>query len=212
MAVITISRKFGAGGKTLGEMLVKNLGYTLFDHELIQLVSETTKVSEKGVEFFEKESSGIVRNFIRSLVPKPLSGLVPRAVGDMKGKKKPDDIINEEVYVDVLHDIIHKIAEGDNAVIIGRAAQYILKDHPNIFHILATAKIEDREKFLVDKYGVTPQEAAKAVDVEDKRRLNLYRKFGKDDYDKSHTYHLVINTSKINLETGCELICELIKS
>jgi Cytidylate kinase-like family len=212
MAVITISRQFGAGGKTLGEMLVKNLGYTLFDHELIQLVSETAKVSEKGVEFFEKESSGIVRNFIRSMVPKPLSGLIPRAVGDMKGEKKPDDIINEEVYVDVLHDIIRKIAEGDNAVIIGRAAQYILKDRPNTFHILATANIEDRESFLVDKYGVTPQEAAKAVEVENKRRLNLYRKFGKDDYDKPHAYHLVINTSKINLESGCELICELIKS
>lgn len=212
MAVITISRKFGAGGKTLGEMLVKKLGYSLFDHELIQMVSETAQVSEKGVEFLEKESSGKVRNFIKSMVPRPLSGLVPRAVGDMKGAKQPDDIINEEVYIDVLNGIINKIAEGDNAVIIGRAAQYILKDRPNALHVLAIADRPDREQFLVEKYKLTPQEAAKAVDLEDKRRLNLYRKFGKDDYDKPHTYHLVLNTSKIDLETGCELVCELIKS
>jgi cytidylate kinase len=204
MAVITISRQFGAGGKTLGEMLSERLGYTLYDNELIQMISEKAKVSESGVEFIEKEARGKFRNFI--------SGMVPKAISDIKLKKTPDDAIGEVLYIDMLNEVITKIAEEGNAVIIGRGGQYILKDKKDVVHVLATARKEDRVNFLVNKYQLTPKEAQKAVELDDKRRLNLYRKYRKDDYDKPINYHLVLNTSKISLDSACELVCELVKS
>ena len=202
MAIITISRQFGAGGKTLGEMLSEKLGYVLYDNELIQMVAERAKVTEDSVEFIEKEARGKFQHFI--------SGIVPKSISDMRSKQ--EYAIDEEVYVDVLRDIINKIAEGDNAIIIGRGSQYILQGKENVFHVLATANIEDREKFLVKKYGLTKTESIKAVELDNRKRMNLYRKFGKDDYDKPLPYHLVVNTSKMTLETACDLICELVGS
>ena len=203
MAVITISRQFGAGGKTLGEMVCEKLGYTLYDKELIQMIAEKAKVSENGVEFIEKESRGKFGIFI--------SGMVPKVIADLKGRKKPEDTIEEEVYIDVLNDIFTKIAEEGNAVIIGRGGQYVLQKNKDVFHVLATARKEDRAKFLVKKYKLSLKDAIKAVELDDKKRLNLYRKYGRDDYDKPLAYHLVLNTSKIDLDSACELICELVQ-
>ena len=203
MAVITISRKFGAGGKTLGEMVSEKLGYTLYDKELIQMIAEKAKVSENGVEFIEKEARGKLGIFI--------SGMVPKVIADLKGKKKSADTIDEEIYIDVLKDIFTKIAEEGNAVIIGRGGQYVLQNKKDVFHVLATARKEDRTKFLVKKYKLSLKDAIKAVELDDKKRLNLYRKYGRDDYDKPLVYHLVLNTSKIDLDSACELICELVQ-
>ena len=209
MAVITISRQFGAGGKTLGEMVSNELGYSLFDNELIQMVAEEAKVSAIRIENIEKESSGKFRKFLSGMLPKNLSGMVPRAVADQRSEGKAAESISEEVYVDLLHEIINKIYEGGNAVIIGRGSQYILKDKQDAFHVLVAANKDDRGKFLVNKYGLSPKEAMQAVDLDDKRRKNLFRKFGKTDYDQPLCYHLVLNTSKIDLKAGCEIICEL---
>jgi len=203
MALITISRQFGAGGKTLGEMVSEKLGYTLYDKELIQMIAEKAKVSENGVEFIEKESRGKFGIFI--------SGMVPKVIADLKGKKKSEDTIEEEVYIDVLKDIFTKIAEEGNAVIIGRGGQYVLQNKKDVFHVLATARKEDRAKFLVKKYKLSLKDAIKAVELDDKKRLNLYRKYGRDDYDKALVYHLVLNTSNIDLDSACELICELVQ-
>jgi len=210
MAVITISRQFGAGGKTLGEMVSNELGYPLFDNDLIQMVAEKAKVSSMMIETIEKESSGKFRKFLSGMVPRTLTGMVPRAVADQRREAKAAEFISEEVYVDILHEIINKIYEGGNAVIIGRGSQYILKDKKEAFHVLVAADKNDRGKFLVNKYGLSPKNAMQAVDLDDKRRRNLYLKFGKADYDQPLCYHLVLNTSKIELETGCEIICELV--
>ena len=203
MALITISRQFGAGGKTLGEMVSEKLGYTLYDKDLIQMIAEKAKVSENGVEFIEKETRGKFGVFI--------SGMVPKVIADLKGKKNSEDMIDEEVYIDVLKDIFTKIAEEGNAVIIGRGGQYVLQNKKDVFHVLATARKEDRAKFLVNKYNLSLKDATKAVELDDKKRLSLYRKYGKDDYDKPLIYHLVLNTSKIDLDSACELICELVR-
>ena len=210
MAVITISRQFGAGGKTLGEMVSNELGYPLFDNDLIQMVAEKAKVSSMMIETIEKESSGKFRKFLSGMVPRTLTGMIPRAVSDLRRDNNSEDLISEEVYVDILYEIINKIYEGGNAVIIGRGSQYILKDKKEVFHVLVTADKDNRGKFLVNKYGLSPKNAIQAVDLDDKRRKNLYLKFGKSDYDQPLCYHLVLNTSKIELETGCEIICELV--
>ncbi|MFC1859742.1 AAA family ATPase [Thermodesulfobacteriota bacterium] len=200
MAVITISRQYGAGGKTIGEMVALKLDYSLFDNELIQLVAEKAKVSAEGIELLEQRSWGKFQTFISGMVPKSIVNLV-------RGKK---EVTLEEVYVDVLHEIISRIAEEGNVIIIGRGGQYILKDKANVFHVLATADREDRKKFLVKKYGLSPIHAEKAITIDDRRRENLYRKFGKDDYNNPVTYHMVLNTSKIDLATASGLICDMV--
>jgi cytidylate kinase len=202
MSVITISRQFGAGGRTLGEIVAEKLGYEFYDNEVIQMVSIHAKVSADSVAALEKKTGGIFKKFMADIVPKSLKDL-------MVSRKQ--EIIDEEIYVDILQKIITEIAEDGNAVIIGRGSQYILKDRGDVFHVLITADGDDREKFLEEKYDLTHDQAVRAVSQDDRRRATLYRKFGETDYDQPDRYHLVLNTSKLDFETASELICELVE-
>ncbi|PQP35312.1 cytidylate kinase-like family protein [Desulfobacteraceae bacterium SEEP-SAG9] len=203
MAVITISRQFGAGGITVGEVVAQKLGYKFYDNEIIQLLAKEAKVSTNWVEDLEKEAGGALQKFLSQVVPK---SMVERILDDKRG------YIDEEIYVDLLHLIIKKIADDGNAVIIGRGGQYILAGQPDVYHILLVADKSDRIKFIEEKYGLRPKRAVQTVNFDDKRRVNLYRKFGREDYDHPIHYQLVINTSKISREKAADLVCKLVSS
>ena len=119
---------------------------------------------------------------------------------------------NEEIYVDSLHKIISKIADEGNTIIIGRGGQYILKERENTFHLLLIGEKGDRVKFMETHYDLTTRQATQAVEMDDKRRINLYRKFGKKDYDHPDLYHLVLNMSKVSLDAACEVVCKFVES
>jgi len=202
MSVIAISRQFGAGGKTLGEMVSKKLGYTFVDREIVQMVAKKAKVSTQWVEYIEKEAGGKLMKFMERLVPKKL---IDTVLDDSGGR------IDEEIFVDLLHTIITQVADEGNAVILGRGGQYVLRDRADACHVLLIANKEDRIKFMEEHYELLRPQALKAVNNEDKRRVNLYRKFGKEDYDHPDLYHLVLNMSKLNLDKASNLICALVK-
>jgi len=201
MAVITISRQFGAGAKTLGALISKKLDYTFYDTEIIQLVAKKAKVSPDWVEAMEDEAGSLFQKFLGGVVPK---SLVDRILGDKHG------YLDEEIYVDLLHHIISKIAEKGKAVIIGRGSQYILSKNENTFHVLLVADIQDRIRFMETHYDLMPKQASHVVQVEDKRRTNLYKKFNKQDYDQPVHYHMVANMSKLDLNQAAELVCSLV--
>jgi len=203
MPVVTISRQFGAGGLTLSKMIADKMNFALFDHEIIQMVAEKTKVSSDWVRSVEKESGGRFQKFISGLVPR---SLVDRILDDERG------YIDEAIYVDMLQAVIKKISDEGNAVILGRGGQYVLRGEAGVTHILLVADLQDRIRFISDHYKLTPKQAAAVVASEDKRRMNLYRKFGKEDYDHPGLYHMVLNTSRVDIEEACMLICRLVSS
>ncbi len=203
MSVITISRQFGAGGRTLGEMISKQLDYTFVDNEIIQLVAKKAKVSTNWVESIEKEAGGKLLKFMSGLVRK---SFIDRILDDERG------YIDEEIYVDLLHQIITQIADEGSAVILGRGGQYILRDRKDVFHILLIADIADRIRFMETHYNLSPSQALQSVNREDRRRVNLYRKFGKENYDQPNLYHMVLNMSRLNLEQACDLVGDLVSN
>ena len=203
MAVITISRQFGAGGITLGKMIAEKFGYTFADTEIIKMVAEMANVSTHFVETVEKEAGGKFSKFISKTVSKPLVG---RILKDEHG------YIDEEIYLDYLVLIIAQMADDGDVVILGRGSQYILNDHPDAYHILLIDTFENRVKFMQDNYDLSHNRAVHVVKNEDKRRLNLYKKLGKSDYDNPDLYHLVLNRGRISLDKASELICNLLNA
>ncbi len=203
MAVITISRQFGAGGITLGKMIAEKLGYSFADTEIIKMVAEMANVSTNFVETVEKEAGGKFSKLINRLVSKPL---LERVLKDERG------YIDEEIYLDYLVLIIAQMADEGNVVILGRGSQYILNDHPDAYHFLLINEFENRVNFMQERYQLSQARAAQVVRSEDKRRLNLYRKLHKTDYDKPSLYHMVLNMNKISLEKAMEMICHLVES
>lgn len=202
MSVVTISRQFGAGGRTLGDMVAKRLNYSFVDNEIIQMVAKKAKVSTHWVESIEKEAGGKLLKFMTGLVSK---SLVERILDEKRG------YIDEEIFVDLLNKIISQIADEGDAVILGRGGQYILRDREEAFHVLLIAHMNDRIRFMEEHYDLSTAQATQAVNREDKRRSNLYRKFGKEDYDHPDLYHLVLNMSKLTLEKARDIICDLTK-
>jgi len=203
MAVITISRQFGAGGVTLGRMIAKELGYTFADKDIVQRIAKEANVSYDWVRSFEKEAGGKLSKVISKMVSK---SLIDRVLGDERG------YLDEQIYLDYLVLIIAQIADEGDVVILGRGSQYILDDHPEAYHLLLIDEEENRNKFLREHYDLSEKRARNLMISEDKRRINLYKKIGKKDYDNPALYHLVINMNRFSLESAMKLAVALVNN
>ena len=101
---------------------------------------------------------------------------------------------------------------GIDAVILGRGGQYILEGRPDTYHILLVADLDYRVKYVQEHFDLIPKQAMLAVAMEDKRRVNLYRKFGIVDYNQTDHYHVVFNMAQIDTEKACDMLCTLLGS
>lgn len=204
MSVITIARQFGAGGKTLGTRVAKELGYTLIDEEIVEMVAREADVSAEWVDTVAQEtgSEGIVKRLVRRIGPFS-RGYVETAMEDRPG------YINGDLYVGILHKIMPTIAEQDNVVIIGRGGQYILAERPDTFHFLMIANIETRIAFMMEQYNLDRKKAQFVIDQQNKRRINLYRYFGRTDYEHPDLYHMVFNMNFLKIDEATKAVCTL---
>ncbi|MDA3897129.1 MAG: cytidylate kinase-like family protein [Desulfobacteraceae bacterium] len=201
MAVITISRQFGAGGRTLGRMIGKKLDYRFLDDLILQEIAKEAKVSKKMVISMERTAGSMLSKMFSGLLS---SDYIDRLMGEGKG------YMDEEVYVQTLYDVMLKLASEDNVILTGRGGQYILEEYEGAFHILLVANKQDRIKFMQQHYNLSDAKAQSAVLNGERRRTNLYKKFGKKDYNEPIHYDLVLNMSRIPLEKGVELVCSLV--
>lgn len=201
MAVITISRQFGAGGITLGKMIADTMGYTFADSDILQRVAKEANVSTHWVESFEKEAGSKLSRFISSMVSKRW---LDRILADERG------YLDEQIYLDYLVLIIAQFADEGDVVILGRGSQYILNDHPDAVHILLMDEFENRVKFMTERYEMNRKKAERMVVTEDRRRVNLYKRLGKSDYDNPLLYHLVLNMGRLELTTARDMVCQLV--
>jgi len=202
MAVITISRQFGAGGRTLGIKVAKKLGYQFLDYIIIDAVSKKARVTPSSVKAMERSGGGFISKFITGTLSR---SYMERLTGDRIG------YLDEQVYVDKLREAITEYAHMDNMVILGRGGQYILKDFKNAYHFLLVASEEDRIKFIQKFSNVSDKKALKAVINGDKCRANLYSRLHETNFNDPNLYHMVLNRSKLSMEQTVELICVLVQ-
>jgi cytidylate kinase len=202
MAVITISRQFGAGGRTLGETLAKRLGYRFVNEDMIRDVAKKVGVSSKQVRAFEKDGGSKLLKFMDTIVSR---GFIDRLVSEKYG------YVDDKSYVPVVKALIEEIYEKGNAVIIGRGSQYILKDHENTLHLLLVADLEHRIRFMMDKYKLTEDNAQKVIRRADQIRATFLSLFSeKASHDDPLCYDLVINMNRISMEDAIEIVVGLV--
>jgi len=197
MAVITISRQFGTGGKALGMMIADELGYDFADNDIIQRLAKEANVSAKWIRSFEKEAGSNLSRFISKMVSKRW---LDRVLSDERG------YLDEQIYLDYMVLIIAQIADEGNVVILGRGSQYILDDHPDAFHIFMTDEFEHRVKFMMERHDMTEGSAIRLVKNEDQRRKQLYQNLMKKDFNDPALYHLVLNMGKIDLPRALKIV------
>ncbi len=203
MAVVTVSRQFGAGGITLGKMVAESMQYTFADSDIIERIAKEANVSPHWVEAFEKEAGGKLSRFVSKMVSKKL---VDRILSDERG------YLDEQVYMDYLVLIVAQLANEGSVIIIGRGSQYILNDYEDTYHVLLVDDLENRVKFMIEQHGLDARKAERVVNAEDKRRSNLYKRLGKSNYDDPLLYNLVLNMGRLDLDTAKNMVCNMINS
>lgn len=202
MAVITISRQFGAGGRTLGDRLSRRLGYRYVHEDMIKEIAIKAKVSDRQIRDFEKRGTTKLLKFLDKIVS---VSYVERLTSDSYG------YVDEGRYVDAVKDVVEDLYARGNVVIIGRASQFILKDRKDVWHILLVGDLENRIRFLMDNYYLEKAAAEKAIRRADHIRSRFLSFFAEEKlHDNPLSYDMVINVNRVGLVEAEELIVDLI--
>lgn len=202
MAVITISRQFGAGGWLLGDRLAKRLGYRCINEGMIQEVAKKGKISSGRVRVFEKSGTNKLMKFLDKLV---FTDCVDRFVSERHGH------LDEKGYVEIVRGIFQELHEKGNVIIIGRGGQYILKDYPNTYHVLFVGDMKSRIQLVMDTYKLTENKAKVMIKQREDQRSQVLRLFsGHEFHDNPMNYDLVINTTQVSLQKTEELVIKLV--
>ena len=197
--IITIGRQFGSGGRMIGEMLAKKLGIAFYDKELISLAA---KESGMNPEIFDSVDEKATNSLLYSLSMGLYNfGSGFSAMGDLP--------VNDQLYL-LQHKIIKEIAEKESCVIVGRCADYILRERTDCVNIFFYADMEFRKRESVEKHGIEESRAEHIITRTDKSRANYYSFYSGQKWGMAENYDLCINSSKLSKDNIVDLIIDYI--
>ncbi len=194
-SVITIARQYGSGGRTIGKKLAESLNIPFYDKELIAMAAKKSGLSQ---EIFEKADEKATSSLLYSLVMGTYNfGSHFSTVSDMP--------INDRLFM-IQSDIIKHAALEGPCVVVGRCADYILREHPHCFHVFIRAEHEDRVKRIVEEYGDPATKADDLLQKKDKQRANYYNFYSNKKWLDMSNYDLVVNSSLFGIDGSVEVI------
>ena len=187
--VITIARSYGSGGRTLGKLLAKELGVHCYDRELLRMASEQSGINEALF--------GEVDEKVKSL---PLFGISKKIYKGEIFPPESDDFVSDDNLFNYQAKIIKEVAAEESCVIIGRCADFILKDNPNVVRLFFYAPKEDCIARVKTQNGGTEKEIIRKIEKTDKYRSDYYRYHTGKDWNDSRNYDFCLNTASMSYE------------
>ena len=188
--IITISREFGSGGRFIGEEVAKKLGVAYYDKDIIGKIAEQSGLSPEYIQENAELS--------------PKQGLFAYAFSgrDITGKS-----VGDMVY-EAQRKIIMEIAEKESCVIIGRNADFILKDRDDVLNVFIHGDMPEKIQRIIDLYNVEEKEAVKMMADTDKRRMTNYSFYTEQKWGKASNYTLCLNSSQLGYDRCEKIIME----
>ena len=185
--IITISREFGSGGRFIGEEVAKKLGIAYYDKNIIGQIAEKSGLSPEYIQENAELS--------------PKKGLFAYAFSgrDITGKSV------EDMVYEVQRNIILELAEKEPCVIIGRNADYILKDRDDVLNVFIHGDMPEKIRRITGLYNVKEKETVKMMADTDKRRRTNYNFDTDQNWGKASNYTLCLNSSQLGYDR-CEMI------
>ena len=185
--IITISREFGSGGRFIGEEVAKKLGIAYYDKNIIGQIAEKSGLSPEYIQENAELS--------------PKKGLFAYAFSgrDITGKSV------EDMVYEAQRNIILELAEKEPCVIIGRNADYILKDRDDVLNVFIHGDMPEKIKRITGLYNVKEKESVKMMADTDKRRRTNYNFYTDQNWGKASNYTLCLNSSQLGYDR-CEMI------
>lgn len=191
--IITIARGFGSGGRTIGRMLAQDLNIKYYDRDLIRLASDDSGINER---FF-------------GLVDEKLKSSFKRKGGKYKGDildPSDPDFISDQNLFNYQAKVIKQLADKEPCVIVGRCADYILRDRADVLKLFIHADEQTSIKSIMEMYGVSQKEARKNMERKNRERSEYYKHYTGREWDCAENYNLCLDTSKLSHEECLDII------
>ena len=187
--IITLSREYGSGGRYIGKLVAEKLGIKLYDKEFVAKLAEETGLSSEYIENNEQK-----RGALETLNNGYYSGL-----------SNSDELFIKE------SELIKKVASENSCVIVGRCADFILKENKNVFKVFVYSNMENKIKRTTNIYGLDKNKAEKEINRINKLRANHYKYYTEKDWNNPENYDICINSDSLGVEKAADLICEMLK-
>ena len=193
--IITIGRQFGSGGHEIGEKLAKKLGIKFYDKELIKLIAKESGLCEKVLESYdEKPTNSLLYSIVMDIYPSVMY---------------TGPTIDQQIY-QANYDTIRRLADGEPCVIVGRCADYILRDHPELVSVFVHANSDFRAARIAEEYKLPDAKVRDLLVKTDKKRANYYNFQSEKQWGAASSYNLCIESSEVGIDGAVDLIMDYI--
>lgn len=193
--IITIGRQFGSGGHEIGEKLAKKLGIKFYDKEMIKLIAKQSGLCEKVLESYdEKPTNSLLYSIVMDIYPSVMY---------------TGPTIDQQIY-QANYDTIRRLADGEPCVIVGRCADYILRDHPELVSVFVHANSDFRAARIAEEYKLPDAKVRDLLVKTDKKRASYYNFQSEKQWGAASSYNLCIESSEVGIDGAVDLIMDYI--
>lgn len=197
--IITISREYGSGGREIGEKIAKELGVPFYDKVLIDMIAQDCGMAAGYVEEASEKMTMAQAFNVATLGYYSVSPIVENV-----------QVIGEDIFV-AQSRIIKELAEKESCVIVGRCADYILRERDDVLNIFIHADYENRAKRAVEEYGIEEKSVNSVIKKSDKARAKHYAFYCEKKWGSVDNYHLMIDSGKFGIDKSVQLILDAVK-
>ena len=187
--VITIARQYGSGGRTVGKMLAKDLGISYYDKELLKKASEESGINE-----------GLFAWADETLKNSPLLRITRKVYQGQLIPPDSNDFTSAENLFNYQAKVIKQLAEEESCVIIGRCADYVLRDYDNVLSVFVHAPEDYCIEQAKKKLAMSEKEVKKFIQKTDKQKEEYYKHFTGREWSDARNYDLCLDSSKLGYE------------
>ena len=199
-SIITIGRQYGSGGRYVATLLADKLGIPYYDKQLLAEISKDSGICKELLEEHDEKKS---RSFLLSM----MSGTQPYGENSSMYMDMP---MNHRIFL-AQFDTIRRIASEGPCVIVGRCADYVLRDEENVLNVFIKASQEERIRRVVKYYGVDPLKAEEMLKKADKQRASYYNYYATNTWGDVNNYDLCLDTGTLGIEGAVEMIARAVE-
>lgn len=198
--IITIARQYGSGGKTIGQMLANDMGIPFYSREILRLASDDSGIRE---ELFNQADEKLRSN--------PLFGASKKVYTGGLISPESDDFVSSENLFNYQAKVIKELAEKGSCVIVGRCADFVLKDRADVVSVFVHAPADYCMERAMERNDMSRKEMEKFIAKTDKYRGDFYHYYTGNVWNDARNYDLCLNSSKLGFEKCVEEIKAYIK-
>ena len=187
--IITISREFGSGGRTIGRKLAEKLGIPCYDAEIVQKIAEESGYAE---DYIKEESEYTSGGWLSTVFSDRTAGMT-----------------NQDKLWSIQSKVIIELAQKGPCVIVGRCADYILRDKAELLTVFIHASLEKRAERIVKEYGETDETPEQRLKDKDKRRATYHRFYTDMKWGQAQNYHVCLDSGELGIDKCVELLASI---